>query len=85
MFLNKSATRCFQKCEVVSAPEGGIKRDKPAQCDLSLEAKKELEIQIPNVRKLLEGNNVSGQDKVADLESSAIRAYVDEFSDALDH
>ena len=42
-------------------------------------------MQIPKVRKLSQGNTVSSQDEVTDLESSAIRAYVHEFSDALHH
>ena len=42
-------------------------------------------MQIPKIRKLPDGNIVLSEDEVADLESSAIRASVDEFSDALDH
>ena len=85
VFLNKAATRCFQKCQVVPVPEGVIKRHKPVQCDLSLDVKKEFATQIPKVRKLPEGDVASSQDEIAALESTAIRAHIDEFSEALEH
>ena len=85
VFLNKAATRCFQKCQVIPVPEGGIKRHKPVQCDLSLDIGKEFATQIPKVRKLPEGNVALSQDEIAALESTAISAYIDEFSEALEH